>query len=419
MLPETTKNPVVENSTNNKNNVQSVSRSHPSPFTAASRSAESPACSIPEVVVPGKSDLLLSPLSNVFSSPKIQATNHFANVPGAVKNGSSLTSDDISFTTSEEKVLNWDNTEVSTFGSKTASDPDTPSSTPPDDSHSTEFSTTTTLTSCNGQLGAQPRVEDGFVRARKHHPNNSGARVGDGIPIATNRRQENCEDSVFTGDSATLASYGPNQLESLLREVHSIPNVGGDNQPRGISLIGIVTSTNTSELFANAYRPRLNKVKRSGNGIDTSLSRNRRAIGAQMQRQGNTDAQNDKGNDDVEDPSLRDEVVTAYDLAASGNITSPIALLSPSPTRRIQTVKIAPREVAKKYAPTAPAASLNLNAGPKTAGENENGGVASEKASDGRAPPDILAMFNKLSSETKENRKKNNDPNDYPYRNTK
>lgn len=73
----------------------------------------------------------------------------------------------------------------------------------------------------------------------------------------------------------------------------------------------------------------------------------------------------------------------------------------------------------KKYAPTAPAASLNLNAGPKTAGENENGGVASEKASDGRAPPDILAMFNKLSSETKENRKKNNDPNDYPYRNTK
>lgn len=84
----------------------------------------------------------------------------------------------------------------------------------------------------------------------------------------------------------------------------------------------------------------------------------------------------------------------------------------------------------KKYAPTAPAASLNLNAGPKTAGENENGGVASEKVSmkdnattptilDGRAPPDILAMFNKLSSETKENRKKNNDPNDYPYRNTK
>ena len=49
MFQETTKNPVVEKTTN-KNNVQSVSRSHPSPFTVASRSVESLACTIPNVV---------------------------------------------------------------------------------------------------------------------------------------------------------------------------------------------------------------------------------------------------------------------------------------------------------------------------------------------------------------------------------
>ena len=184
----------------------------------------------------------MSPLSHVFSPTKNKATNRFANVPGAVENGSALASDDISFTASEAKVMNWDNTEVSTFGSKTASDPDTPSSTPPDDSHSTEFSTITTLASYNGQLGAQPRVEDGSFR----HPNDSGARARVG--------------------AAT---------QHLPR---SIPNVEMANPPHGPSSFGIskwVNDDEDSDIVSNptssveeesARRPRMTQTVQNAPG---------------------------------------------------------------------------------------------------------------------------------------------------------
>ena len=252
MLPETTKNPVVENSTNNKNNVQSVSRSHPSPFTAASRSAESPACTIPEVVVPGKSDLLLSPLSNVFSPTKNKATNRFANVPGAVENDRSLASDDVSFTESEAKQINWGNTEVSSFGSKTASVTSTEAKllNPSHDSRSNGSSIITTTTSCNGKLGARARVQVGILKTKDY------------------RRQD--YDSVLTGDTATQQSYGTNPINDMLYTLpRSIPNVEMANPQHGPSLLeiakwgdddedsDIVSNPKSSVEEESARRPRM------------------------------------------------------------------------------------------------------------------------------------------------------------------